>query len=417
MQVDAIVVGGGMVGAACAALLADEGLSVLVLEAAAAIPVPQQAAAGVDEVEPRVSALTLATQQLLVSLDAWRHIAAPRCEAYTRMQVWDADGTGSLTFDCADTGTPALGWIVENAQVAAALRAACAQRRGITWRDGARVAGMDRRHGRWEVALAGGDTVSAPLLVGADGAQSQVREQLGIRLDTRDYQHHAIVSTVRTAQPHGHCARQRFLDEGPLAFLPLAGGDGHFCSVVWSVPPARAQELLALDDAAFAARLADAFEQRLGEVCAVSRRAAFPLVGRHARQYVHEGAVLVGDAAHTVHPLAGQGVNLGFLDAATLAEEVGRSLARGLPATEPLGLRRYERRRRLHNTLMQQSFAGLKALFGARALPVRWLRNTGLSLVDQVLPAKVLFARQAMGLDGDIPARCRPAPRGADLLA
>lgn len=407
-----------MVGAAFAAALADTRLSIVVLDSEVPATVADAAPMNVNDVEPRVSALTLATQALLDSLGAWQHIPARRACGYTQMDVWDAEGTGSIRFDAADTGTPALGWIVENRTIAAALHLACRAHPNIDWRAPARVAQIARAGRSWQVTLADGTVLEAKLLVGADGAQSQVREQLGFRLRQHDYRHRAIVATVETDLPHEGCARQRFLSTGPLAFLPLADGNRRhrLCSVVWSCVPPEAERLLALDDAAFAREIGQALEDRLGQVIAVSRRAAFPLVERHVDHYVQDGAVLIGDAAHTVHPLAGQGVNLGFLDAATLAEELARNVARGLPFDEPLALRRFERRRKLHNVVMQKSFAGFKSLFAATALPVRWVRNTGMTLLDGLAPLKVLVARQAMGLDGDLPARCRPPVRGASLL-
>lgn len=419
---DVLVVGGGMVGAALAAALAGDlaghGLTITVVDAEVPATARLAAPASVHDIEPRVSALTLATQTLLANLGAWMHLSPARCGGYTRMEVWDADGTGSIGFDAAETGTTTLGWIVENREVAAALHAACLAHANIDWRAPARVASFTRDGGRWQVALDDGSRLSARLLVGADGAQSQVREQAGFDTRAREYRQHALVATVETERPHGGCARQRFMPDGPLAFLPLADGtaDSRYCSIVWSTSPGEAARLLALDDEAFARELGGALEGRLGTVTTVSRRASLPLIERHAVRYAQDGVALVGDAAHTVHPLAGQGVNLGFLDAATLAEELARNLTRGLPFDEPQALRRYERRRRLHNTLMQKSFAGFKVLFGEHRLPVRWLRNTGMSLLDRSPPLKVLVARQAMGLDGDLPARCRPAVRGSHLL-
>ncbi len=414
---DVAIVGGGLVGAALAAALAPTKLSICVMDSesmttdAALTTTPKT----VHDVEPRVSAITYATQTLLANVGAWQNLPLERCGAYTRMEVWDADGTGAVNFNAAETGEAALGWIIENRVLAAALQQACRVQNNIAWRAAQRVQAMTRVNGHWQLEMTDGQRVRARLLVGADGAQSQVRERLGFRTSHHDYQQHAIVATVQTEWPHDACARQRFLDRGPLAFLPLASERERLCSVVWSVAPSDAGRLLKLDDAAFAKEIGHALEDRLGGIMAISPRHAFPLIERHAEQYVQGNAVLVGDAAHTVHPLAGQGVNLGFLDAATLAEEIARNLARGLPFDEPLALRRYERRRRLHNAVMQKTFAGFKTLFETRALPVRWLRNTGMALFDGIPPLKALAARQAMGLDGDLPDLCRPPRRGAHL--
>lgn len=411
-----------MVGAALAAALADDfathGLSIRVIDGEVPAPVAEAPPDSVDEVEPRVSALTLASQAMLARLGAWQRIPEGCLAAYDAMEVWDAEGTGRIRFDAVESGTATLGWIVGNAQLAAALGAVCRSKSAIDWLAPARVASCARRDERWCVSLADGRVLSANLLVGADGARSIVRDAAGIAVRAHDYRQQAIVATVEMALPHGNCARQRFMDSGPLALLPLPGTTtpSRRGSIVWTVPSAQAADWLSLDDAAFSARLAAALEGRLGEVVALSRRAAFPLIEQHAAGYAVDGAVLAGDAAHTVHPLAGQGVNLGLLDAATLAEELSRNLARGLPFDEPQALRRYARRRRHHNLRMQKSFAGFNRLFAERRLPVRWLRNTGMNLLDGQLPLKVLIARQAMGLEGDLPALCRQPLRGDSLL-
>ena len=230
-------------------------------------------------------------------------------------------------------------------------------------------------------------------------------------MDTRewDYRQQAIVCTVKTQHSHRATAWQSFLSSGPLAFLPLrsAAGDDHHCSIVWSADTARAEQLMALDDQAFAEALERGLESRLGKIEFVDKRHAFPLRQRHARDYTQPGLALVGDAAHSIHPLAGQGVNLGLLDAAVLAEEILRAGERQVDLYDPSLLQRYQRRRAANNLGMMALMEGFKRLFGETALPVRWLRNVGMSMVDSAGPAKNLIAEQAMGLSGDLPKLAR----------
>ena len=220
-----------------------------------------------------------------------------------------------------------------------------------------------------------------------------------------DYLHHATVTSVRCERPHQATAWQRFTDDGPLAFLPLARqGDEHWCSIVWSTVPAEAERLMALDDEAFRHELGKAFEWRLGQDTAVDPRICIPLRQRHAKRYVESGLALIGDAAHSIHPLAGQGVNLGFLDAAVLAEVLLHALQRGEQANDVRVLSRYERRRMPHNLAMMAAMEGFERLFQADPLPLRLLRNSGLNWVDELPDAKALFVRRALGLAGDLPA-------------
>ena len=232
----------------------------------------------------------------------------------------------------------------------------------------------------------------------------------GISHQEKSYQQSAIVTTVKTEQAHQHTAWQRFLETGPLAFLPLRSceGDDHSCSIVWSLDDEELDAKMALDDKAFASALARAFEHRLGDIIAVDKRFAFPLRQRHADLYVQPGLALVGDAAHTIHPLAGQGVNLGLMDAAVLTEELIRACQRQLELGELSVLQRYQRRRRGDNALMMGTMSGFKLLFGEPALPVRWLRNTGMNWLNELSPVKNRVAANAMGLSGDLPALAKP---------
>ncbi len=404
MQADLIIVGAGMVGSSLALALQDSGLRILLLDGGSLEPTPFDPAA---PFEPRVSALSAASRRILERLGAWDGILARRATPYRAMQVWDGSGTGQIHFSAASVHAEVLGHIVENRVVQDALLERL-QHSGVERLAHARLEQLRRSGADWLLGLADGRQLRTPLLIAADGAQSAVRRLAGCATREWDYLHHAIVTSVRCEREHQATAWQRFTDDGPLAFLPLdRGGDQHWCSIVWSCTPGEAERLMALDAAAFAAELGRAFEQRLGAVLEVDPRLCIPLRQRHARRYVEPGLALLGDAAHVIHPLAGQGVNLGFLDAATLAEVLLHARGRGekLAAARVLG--RYERRRMPHNLTMMAAMEGFERLFQADRLPLRWLRNAGLRLIDAHHEAKGLFVRQALGLSGDLPALAR----------
>ncbi len=260
----------------------------------------------------------------------------------------------------------------------------------------------------FSVALEDGRLLQTRLLVGADGARSRVRRLAGIETVGWDYDQHALVCTVETEQPHAGTAWQRFLSTGPLAFLPLSDGR---CSIVWSTTPEAAARLLALDAVAFS-ELSDVFEAQLGEVHLVSPRVLFPLRLQHARRYIGPRVVLLGDAAHTIHPLAGQGVNLGVMDAACLAECLLDGADQGRAPDSIVTLRRYERWRKGQNVLVQGAMDAFKRLFGSELMPLRLARNLGLRLADGAIPVKIALARRAMGLSGDLPALARDPSAG-----
>jgi 2-octaprenylphenol hydroxylase len=399
-QFDIAVVGAGIAGSALAAALSGTGLSIALVEAqpleSPALPVETD----VCGFDPRVSALTPRSRALLEILGAWQAIADYRLCPYRHMTVWDAEGTGEIEFDSAEVDVPALGYIVENRAIVAALLAQLSAAADITAFGGVRVQDCTRLDsGRVQLELEQGGALEADLLVAADGALSRVREMMAFRTREWDYGHRAIVCTVQFAQPHQATAWQRFLPSGPLALLPLPEGQGrHYCSIVWSVSEALVDGLLALEDEAFCAELERASEVRLGRVLASSPRFAFPLRQRHAVDYVQPGVALVADAAHTIHPLAGQGINLGLQDVAALSEEILAGQARGVgPGQEQL-LRRYQRRRKGENLLMMGAMDGFKRLFEEQALPLRWLRNAGMRGVGQMLPLKRQLMRHAMGL-------------------
>lgn len=396
-QYDVIIVGAGIAGSTLACALGDTELKVAVIEAQPLESGWPPLETVIDGFDARVSALTVASQQFLQSLDVWPQIASRRISPYRHMRVWDAEGTGSIEFNAEDVNQPVLGHIVENRLTVAALLAKLAQYNNIELLSPLRLAGMEQIAGQRQLEMEDGQLLQAPLIVAADGANSRIRELAGIATNEWNYGHNAIVATVQTAQPHQQTAWQRFMPEGPLAFLPLSGGDDHYCSIVWSAIPEYAEQLMALDDEAFCSQLAAAFEQRLGAVITVSRRFSFPLRQRHAREYVQEGLALVGDAAHTIHPLAGQGINLGLLDVQALAEELLRAHERQLPIHELGVLARYQRRRKASNLAMMATMEGFKRLFAQPALPVRWARNAGMRWLDRAAPVKQRIMRQAMG--------------------
>ncbi|MGQ4877956.1 UbiH/UbiF/VisC/COQ6 family ubiquinone biosynthesis hydroxylase [Billgrantia sp. LNSP4103-1] len=403
---EAIVVGGGMVGAALATLLGQAGMQVALLDARAE-PLPvEEVGRGLPAT--RVSALTPVSQRLLEGLGAWHWMETRRVTPYRFMQVWDGEGSGEVDFSAEQAGVPMLGHIVENDVILAALEGCLAGLPTVSVQLGARVTGLQAGAQERIVQLTDGRRLSAPLVVAADGARSPLREMMGIAVRARDTGHVALVTTVHNERGHGGVARQVFRESGPLAFLPLTvAGDERYCSIVWSTSPTEAERLSALPPAALGRELEEAFEARLGAVEVVDRIQAVPLAQRHAEHYVRPGFALVGDAAHSIHPLAGQGVNLGLMDAAVLAEELVTARRRGIDLGEPRMLERYSRRRRGDNAAMLALMDGFRLLFGTRHPLITLTRNLGLSGVDRLTPVKRLLMRQAIGERGRLPASCR----------
>jgi 2-octaprenylphenol hydroxylase len=319
------------------------------------------------------------------------------------MTVWDELGTAQINFDAAEIYQDALGCIVENQTIVSALQAVLREQENLQCFYGQKIKSINAlaaESGQHALMLESGQQVRCQLLVAADGAMSRIRQWAGMPTREWDYQHEAIVATVETEKPHAFTAWQRFSESGPLAFLPLADANssGHFCSIVWSQDTARAHRLMALDDAAFLAELEAAIEARLGKLVAISPRHAFPLRQRHAKTYVKPGLVLVGDAAHTIHPLAGQGVNLGFKDVSVLADILKQAERQSLDVNNMLLLKRYQRQRQGDNLLMMAAMEGFKRLFAQPDPVVRWLRNSGMDWVNRQGFLKNQLARHAMGL-------------------
>ncbi|MBI5040699.1 MAG: UbiH/UbiF/VisC/COQ6 family ubiquinone biosynthesis hydroxylase [Gammaproteobacteria bacterium] len=399
MYYDIAIIGGACVGGTLACALAQAGLQVAVIEARE--PQPVWPAGSVDL---RVFAITRASERIFRSIECWDAIERGGVSPFREMRVWDASGPGAIHFDCAELGEPTLGYIIEQRVIQAALNARMEMLPTLTRLCPAELGAFELGGDAMRITLADGRVVRARLLVGADGAASRVRGMADIAVELRDYQQEAVVAVVTTEQSHQETAWQRFLPTGPLAFLPLRDGRS---SIVWSTTPQQAAELCALDANEFLERLSAAFDQRLGRVIAVEERARFPLRRLHAKHYIAERLALVGDAAHVIHPLAGQGVNLGLLDAASLAEVVLDARATGRDYGLHTNLRRYERWRQGDNSAMQRAMDGFKGVFGSSAPPLRLLRNSALTLVDRLAPVKRLFASHAMGLSGDLPALAR----------
>ncbi|HDI1211644.1 2-octaprenylphenol hydroxylase [Aeromonas hydrophila] len=395
-NVDVVIVGGGMVGLGLAAALKGSALKVAVIEGQ--LPEP-----ALDEApDNRVSALSLASQRILQQVGAWRGIEARRLQPYGQMEVWEQDSFGRIAFDAASLRQPELGHIVENRVIQLALLEAILDGDNIQLLSPARASSLQSGEAGSLLLLEDGRALSAKLVVAADGAHSWVRRQADIPLTSWDYGHHALVATVRCAEPHEAVARQIFTPEGPLAFLPLWQPD--LCSIVWSVPAARAEALCQCDEEQFNRQLTTAFDGRLGLCKVAGVRSAIPLTARYARDFARERLVLVGDAAHTIHPLAGQGVNLGLLDAAALAEQILRNQAAGKDIGRLANLRGYERWRKSEAASMLAAMEGLKRLF-AGANPLKKLvRGAGLCAFDLLTPLKQSVIRAAMGLEGELPA-------------
>jgi len=393
-QTDIAIIGGGLAGAAMAASLADSEYSVTLLDARPWPDSPDLT----DKHQPRVSAVTPGTIKFLKTLGAWEQIPASRVSPYTRMHVREADGTGEINFSADDLRIDSLGCIVENHLIQAALLAKLNASVNVRTLAPTTVTACERLRDHNLLNLSDGKSLRARLVIAADGARSPMRDLLKIPVRAWDYHHHAIVTTVYTEQPHQQTARQIFHDEGVLAFLPLsaAGPESegqHACSIVWSVQPDQAETMMVMDDQQFLAALGHRSEYWLGDIKACEQRFSFPLRQCHARRYFQDGVVLIGDAAHSIHPLAGQGANLGFQDVACLSRIIKQG---DRELTDPVLLRRYQRERRPANLLMAGVMEGFKQLYADQPLPIRWLRNKGMHYAGQWPLIKNELVRQAL---------------------
>lgn len=436
---DIIIVGSGIVGAATALALAREtSLKIAVIEAKmpadenldyrsphflfegrrghgwheasrAGCPFPKTRSEGKDSQGPdvlmpydhRVSAISLASKNILHNLHCWDAIKAKRISPYTHMHVWDSIGIGKIHFDSASVGESVLGYIIEDSVIRKSLHEQFQRYSNIDFLCPIKLNQLKETADYIELITSDQKTIQTKLLIGADGAHSWVRANSNIDLTQHDYAHTAIVTTVKTELPHQKTARQYFLPTGPLAFLPLS--DLHHCSIVWSATHEYANDLLALDDAAFCKKITTEFGKTLGDVTHATSRYHFPLQMRHVKNYVRSRLALVGDAAHTIHPLAGQGVNLGLLDGAALAEIVIDAHKKNRDFASLATLRRYERWRKGDTTAMLTLVSGLKQLFGSDKKSLQQIRNAGLNVTNQLPFLKNALMNYALGKREGLP--------------
>lgn len=396
---EVVIVGGGLVGGLCALLLAEGGVPVVLLDAA-----PAPSSAQLAKRDARVWALSPANISLLERVGVWQQVS--RQASYTGMQVCNQDHRGVLEFGQphdldAVPHVPSLGSMVEPSVLALALQTQLEQHPLIDLQQDCRVQQIDDYGQYWQVALASGQMLQTRLLIGADGANSLVRRSANIGVQQLDYRQTALTCAIRTEQPHRGVARQVFVNGGILAFLPMCElpdqpQTGDWQSVVWSLPSVEAGDWAEADAAALMQGLSAASGYMLGQVTALESRGQFPLRAQQADQYVMDGMALIGDAAHVVHPMAGQGVNLGLLDAAVLVDALLHDRARGLWAHRQT-LRRFAAQRRLPNSVMMHSLSILGWLQATHLAPLMWLRGEGMHWVERQPALLDRFNRQASG--------------------
>ena len=394
-SVDIAIVGGGMVGLALAAALKDSELRVAVIEGKA----PSE---GLNELpDVRVSALSRSSEVILRNLGAWQGIKQRRAAPYQAMEVWEQDSFARIEFDSTRLAQPNLGHIVENRVIQLALLEQVKKQDNVSLYMPATCSSLAIGESEAWLTLDNGQALTAKLVVGADGANSWVRRQQDIPLTHWDYGHSAIVANIRTESAHESVARQIFTPQGPLAFLPMQSPN--MSSIVWSTEPNRAEKLVSMSEEAFNKHLTTEFDAKLGLCSVVGERFAFPLRMRYARDFAVERVALVGDAAHTIHPLAGQGVNLGLLDAASLAQELLKLWQAGEDIGTKRNLRGYERWRKAEAAKMIASMQGFKDLFEGDNPAKKLIRGLGMKLAGQLPGAKDEIMKRALGLTGNLP--------------
>lgn len=395
---DILIVGGGMVGLTTAlAIRKLTSLTVAIVDTTELTPLSTTP-------ETRVSAINIASQQLFENLGVWENITEQRLQAYQHMHVWDQAGNGHIDFSSdelnASHNLSQLGWIIENKVIRQALWQQAELDEGIRFFTQEKLTSLSMGDSEVFASFTSQPPIIAKLVIGADGAHSWVRQQMQMNLTFSDYDHHAIVATVECTQGHNNTAWQVFLPSGPLAFLPLF--QENTCSIVWSTSPQEAQRLIALPADEFAKELTAKSDAKLGNITLKSERFSFPLTMRFAQDFVQSKVVLVGDAAHTIHPLAGQGVNLGLLDAATIAQTLAESNDSEQCYTEK-SLASYQRWRKAEAGDMIAAMALIKKVFEPHHPLINAIRGFGMNALNQLSPIKSLLIKQALGLKSHQP--------------
>jgi 2-octaprenylphenol hydroxylase len=390
---DVLIVGAGIAGLSLAIALSKSDCHVVVIDGADR-PKPVNEGVALNDWDLRVSALTPTSIRFLESLGVWQRIPSERTAPYQAMCVWDADGTGRITFNAEDVAAPCLGHIVENRQTVQALLECAEACSGVELRWQSALESLSRTPDGWSIDCAGDQRLSAQLVVAADGARSKVRQLTAQPTRDWDYHQSAVVGTVALSSPHQATCWQAFLSTGPLALLPLP--DPSKVALVWSLDAQEHAEVAALSDTAFIEALNQALGPLAPQAEAVGTRVSFPLKQSHAIDYVDDALVLVADAAHSIHPLAGQGINLGLSDVRILAQELLVACAGGLSVSSPVALKRYQRQRKSENLAMMAAMEGFKRGFGSPHPAAVILRNIGLNMVERQHWLKRWFMRQAI---------------------
>lgn len=398
---DIIIVGGGMTGLALACMLAQKtSLTIAVLESQS-----HSSSWSASHYHHRVSAIALSSQRILRSLRVWDDISRQRVSPFRQILVWDAAGHGEIRFNSNEIAEPLLGHIIENNLIQSVLEAKVRQYSNVEIIAPVKLEKLIENENGIELIADDERVYKTRLAVAADGANSWLRKQAKINIKKFDYQQDAIVAAVHTALPHHETASQVFLATGPLAFLPLQ--EECTSSIVWSLPVNKANELMAMEAQDFQQALAQAFEYRLGDILKIEQRHVFPLSRQNTEEYVKPGIALIGDAAHTVHPLAGQGINIGLLDAASLADVLCDAIKNNRDFASYTNLRRYERWRKADNLTMLAGVDMIKNLFASEKKSIQTMRSLGLNATHRMKWIKNCFARHAVGDRGGLPSFAR----------